>query len=116
MKPPSRPAQFPVSHAINAVTAPAGILPLAPPLPARDSPSPRPCCRMILQADSHDPEGRIASSRGQSHEPGTGQLIDQTDIPVASSKERDNRNQDDVASAPQYEVLSDLSKEDALRI
>jgi hypothetical protein len=44
---------------------------------------------MILQADSHDPEGRFASSRGQSHEPGTHQLIDYADIPVASSKERD---------------------------
>jgi CHAT domain len=44
---------------------------------------------MILQADSHDPEGRFASSRRQSHEPGTRQLIDLADIPVTSSKERD---------------------------
>jgi hypothetical protein len=66
-----------------------GISPLPPPLPARDSPS-SPALLHDLKADSHDPEGRFASSRRQSHEPGTGQLIDYANIPVASSKERDN--------------------------
>ena len=39
---------------------------------------------------SYDPAGRSAASGGQSHEPGTRQLTDHADIPVASSKERDS--------------------------
>ena len=52
------------------------------------SPHARRC--IILKANSHDPEGRFASSRRQSHEPRTFQLTDKTDIPVSRSRERDN--------------------------
>jgi hypothetical protein len=31
---------------------------------------------MILEPESHEPGGRVASSRGQSHEPGTRQMAE----------------------------------------
>ena len=59
------------------------------PAPARDAPHRGPRRRSILQAEQHDPAGRSAASRVQPHQPGTGQLTDYVDIPVAASKERD---------------------------
>src|ERR1700688_1351454 len=37
---------------------------------------PRPVGRMILEPESHEPGGRVASSWGQSHEPGTRQMAE----------------------------------------